>query len=97
MMTGRMWCDDCGFAVENKETNNPFICGEKISKNKLSENVQYCAEIKEKYKYSLIAESNNIAVDICSNDPEEYILKLEHQVKRLLGKITYIEQLYMRS
>lgn len=27
-LTGPIWCNDCGFKVENKETNNPFIFNE---------------------------------------------------------------------
>lgn len=25
MQTGAMWCSDCGFRVESKESNNPFL------------------------------------------------------------------------
>ena len=31
MMTGKIWCEDCGFSVPNKEKFNPFV--EKTNEN----------------------------------------------------------------
>ena len=49
MMTGKIWCSDCGFEAPHKEIDNPFD----VSKNKFAASLKSCpfcgskAEVRE--------------------------------------------------
>lgn len=50
-LTGPIWCNDCGFRVENKEINNPFIFNEaeELEKNDWNKTISIRRKIFSHY------------------------------------------------